>query len=184
MSRQRFSRVVGGVRLRACVAAVALGVALVAAHAQGGAESVEPCGDAVQVREWIDGLNARRGETTPCVSNVPVSVLHWEKRLASSAQDLAVSLAHRGSLSHVDGAGRTLAQRLQVVGYRPAAAAENLAAGQPTFADALEAWMNSPAHCANVMRADITEVGIACVRSDDNPYRWFWVAQFGRPSTR
>jgi uncharacterized protein YkwD len=44
--------------------------------------------------------------------------------------------------------------------------------------------MNSPAHCANVMRSDVTEVGVACVQSDDNPYRWFWVAQFGRPSNR
>lgn len=157
---------------------------IMAARADDGVGRVEVCGDAQQVGEWIERLNARRVATAPCAANTPATLLRWEPRLATSAQTLAISLAHQGAVSHLDGAGRALALRLQAAGYRPAAAAENVAAGQPTFAEVLDAWTRSPAHCANLMSADVTEVGIACVRRDESPYRWFWVAQFGRPKDR
>jgi hypothetical protein len=169
---------------RMIAVAAALSAWLVVAHGEVSTSGVEPCGDAQQVREWVDGLNVRRGQTSPCVTRLPFHVLRWEPHLASSAQDLAVSLALSGSLSHVDSAGRTFAQRLHLAGYRPAAAAENLAAGQDNFADVLEAWIGSPSHCANLMSADLTEVGIACVRRAESTYRWFWVAQFGKPIDR
>lgn len=170
----------GGVALWAT-----FGVAAVAAGVDDSVGRVDPCGDAQQVGEWIDGLNARRRlATAPCATHMPLTLMRWEPRLATSAQALAVSLARQGAVSHVDDAGRALAQRLQAAGYRPAAAAENVAAGQATFDDVLDAWLRSPAHCANLMNATLTDVGIACVRKDESPYRWFWVAQFGKPKER
>jgi uncharacterized protein YkwD len=174
---------VNALRRGAALACSALALAATAAQASTD-ESLSPCGDASQIQQWIDGMNARRVSASPCASAPNAGALRWEGRLAMSAQDLALNLARRGTLSHVDSLGRALGQRLQEVGYRPLFAAENLAAGQEHFADVLDAWMSSPSHCANLMRADATDVGIACIRSDSTLYHWYWVVQFGRPQSR
>jgi uncharacterized protein YkwD len=70
------------------------------------------------------------------------------------------------------------------VGYQAAGAGENLAAGQTTLEDTLAAWLASPLHCANLMRPNYRDVGLACVQRRGTRYERFWVAHLGVSASR
>lgn len=82
--------------------------------------------------------------------------------VAADGQLTAAAAAHSsqqaaiGRLSH-DG----FAARMQALGPRYGFVAENVAAGQPTPAAVVEAWMHSPAHRDNLLQPSVTAVGVA-----------------------
>lgn len=163
------------------VAAAVLGVAT-AAQTDGGA--LEPCIDELQMQRAVEQLNALRRQPAQCAAvGADVQRLTWETRLAASATEQARDLAVQDRLSHVDSRNRGLGVRLRSVGYAAAGAGENLAAGQSDIDDALQAWLASPSHCANLMQPEYRDVGLACVQRRGSRYQRFWVAHFGAPAT-
>ena len=150
------------------------------AQAQAG---LEPCADTLALAAALQRLNeVRQIGDAPCVvSKVPMPSLAWESRLAGSAHEQASDLALRDLLSHVDARQRGLGARLRGAGYAASSAGENLAAGQTSFDDTLQAWLASPSHCANLMQPDFRDVGLACVQRPGSRYERFWVAHLGAP---
>lgn len=59
-----------------------------------------------------------------------------------------------------------LAKRASRAGYRWRAIAENIAAGQMNAAVAVQGWLNSRGHCANLMSPVYTEMGAAFAVND------------------
>lgn len=55
-------------------------------------------------------------------------------------------------------------------------AAENIAAGQRTPADVVEAWMNSEGHRANILNENLTQLGVGFATG--GPYRTYWTQLF------
>ncbi|WP_261663248.1 CAP domain-containing protein [Deinococcus sp. Marseille-Q6407] len=98
---------------------------------------------------------------------------------AALAQALAMPAA--GFVNHVSELdGSSPAQRIAAAGYPNANTAENLAVGQPTPAEAVSDWLNSPGHCASIM-GDYTETGLSYVRVPGSEYLHHWVQEFGKP---
>lgn len=60
------------------------------------------------------------------------------------------------------------------VTYR--AAAENIAAGQTTPQEVVQAWMNSPGHRANILNAQYNYIGVGYAQGGSQ--RFYWVQQF------
>lgn len=56
------------------------------------------------------------------------------------------------------------------VTYRTAA--ENIAAGQRTAQEVVNAWMNSPGHRANILKADVTYIGVGYAEGGSKRYYW------------
>jgi len=56
-----------------------------------------------------------------------------------------------------------------------ACAGENLAAGQRTPANVVNAWMNSEGHRKNLLNPKYTEIGVACYHDTGTPYKYYWV---------
>ncbi|CRK81927.1 SafA/ExsA family spore coat assembly protein [Neobacillus massiliamazoniensis] len=56
------------------------------------------------------------------------------------------------------------------------AAAENIAAGQITPAEVVQAWMNSSGHRANILNANYTYIGCGYAKGGSQGY--YWVQQF------
>lgn len=54
---------------------------------------------------------------------------------------------------------------------------ENLARGYSSANSAVEAWMNSPTHKANIMKADYKTIAIAITMGSDG--QWYWAQEFG-----
>lgn len=123
---------------------------------------------------------ARRDEGKPAL------VVNF--RLVRAAADHARDLASRDVLSHFGPDGSDLGTRIDRVGYRARLAAENVAAQWPlpqgwpdprTPEWALEGWMRSPGHRANVV-GPYTDFGAAY--ADTSRGKRYWVVVFGQPS--
>ena len=142
--------------------------------------SVSPCLDREAAYRAVEAINALRERGAPCADSARLSPLSWDRRLAATSTELAQDLARRDELSHLDARQRPLEVRLAAGGYDAQTAGENLAAGQRDFSQTLDAWAASPKHCDNLMSAQFSDVGLACVERNGSTYRRFWVAQLAR----
>jgi uncharacterized protein YkwD len=103
--------------------------------------------------------------------------------LDRAARIQADQLAAAGRLDHtVRGADYPrLEDRLAAAGYAWRTIGENLAFGQGNVATAIETWMRSDSHRANILNGEFTEVGAA--QSVDRNGRPYYVQVFARPSS-
>ena len=89
-------------------------------------------------------------------------------RLARAALAHARDMVDRSYFSHDSPAGASVADRVNAAGYIRRrdrwAVGENLAWGtgsRATPSEIVQAWMESPGHKANILRADFRQIGIA-----------------------
>ena len=57
-------------------------------------------------------------------------------------------------------------------------AGENIAAGQDTPEEVVNAWMNSPGHRANILNKNYTHLGVGCYTVDNSRYGIYWCQMF------
>lgn len=88
-----------------------------------------------------------------------VPPLQPSTELASAARGHARQMARRGFFQHLDPEGRGSRERAEASGFR-ALVAENLAWGQATAEQVVEAWLLSPGHCATLMSPGHELLGI------------------------
>ncbi|NOZ91257.1 MAG: CAP domain-containing protein [Epsilonproteobacteria bacterium] len=141
-------------------------------------------------------INRARSEVRDCHDGLglvgPSQPLSLNDELYNSAyehsNDLAYSntFAHEGSGTEYDITGydkgrRSLFfERIESNGYlNYNIVGENIAGGQQSIDEVMEAWLNSPAHCANIMNSKYKEVGIAIVVNPDSEYGIYWTQNFG-----
>lgn len=111
-----------------------------------------------------------------------LAALKREDTLMVVSDFYACRLADGGFFSHRDPFDNsTIDSRAIAFGYPFTKVGENLAAGQLSVEEVMEAWMASPGHRANILDPDFTEIGLAVkLGGADGP---FWVQEFGRPSS-
>jgi uncharacterized protein YkwD len=78
---------------------------------------------------------------------------------AASAQ-CAIMIAH-GKIGHDFGAGTSFSERMFRAGVAPGYHAENVARGQRSVAEVMQAWMNSRSHRRNMLDPQMSSFGIA-----------------------
>jgi uncharacterized protein YkwD len=106
----------------------------------------------------------------------------WNLKLEAAARGHSSDMRERNYFAHASPSGLTLQKRLERVGYVWRLIGENIAAGQPTIERAVEGWVGSASHCAVLMNADFTQMGIGRVEgSSANTYKVYWTLDFGRP---
>ena len=64
-------------------------------------------------------------------------------------------------------------------GLRFSAAGENIAYGQRTAQEVVNAWMNSPGHRANILSAAYTEIGVGAAKAANGTL--YWTQMFMKP---
>lgn len=69
---------------------------------------------------------------------------------------------------------------MQERGIRYKWAGENIAAGQDTPQDVVDAWMNSPGHRANILRPEFTSIGVGFT-DETTIYDTYWTQIFAAP---
>ncbi len=111
-----------------------------------------------------------------CLALIPNDTLIQVARAHS--QDMAV---HR-FIGHTGSDGRTPAQRVQDASYQFRIVAENVAAGRLTPASAVQGWMASPDHRANILNCALRDTGVGVVEAPDDPtYGIYWTQLFATP---
>lgn len=97
--------------------------------------------------------------------------------LFAAARAHAANMAKQEKLEH-DLDGKGVSERVADAGYKAAGLAENIGWNFATPKAAVEGWMNSEGHRANLL-GDYAEVGLAVAKSaKGEPY---WVQVFAKP---
>lgn len=102
-----------------------------------------------------------------------------ERAAAAHAQDMA----RRSYLEHRAPDGSTPADRATRAGYRWQAVGENIASGVFSAREAVDGWLRSPGHCANLMQANFTAMGLAFAVNADSEAGIYWAQTLARPAT-
>jgi uncharacterized protein YkwD len=100
--------------------------------------------------------------------------------LTAVAQAHSADMAARDYFSHDSLSGQSPFDRMDAAGYRFTSAAENIAAGQPTPATVVTAWMNSAGHRANILNCGYREIGVGYATGGS--YGTYWTQDFGTPA--
>jgi uncharacterized protein YkwD len=91
-------------------------------------------------------------------------------KLFEAARAHSANMAKQKELKHeLD--GKDFATRVKEAGYAYGRVGENIAMGPKDFPTVMRLWMESPAHKANILNKDYTEVGIGIARDSEGvPY--------------
>ncbi|AGK98730.1 SafA/ExsA family spore coat assembly protein [Clostridium pasteurianum] len=68
---------------------------------------------------------------------------------------------------------------METFGIKFSAAGENIAMGQRTPAEVVNAWMNSPGHRANILNPSYTQIGVGLAK--DSNGTCYWTQMFIKP---
>lgn len=105
--------------------------------------------------------------------------LKLNEQLCEAAQAYAEVLLETGQIRHADAQGRRADYRATQVGYFYSRLGENLAAGQLSWERALEMWLQSQSHRANLLDPDYRELGVGFSANDQTRYRTTWTQLLG-----
>lgn len=132
-----------------------------------------------EVTSRVNALRAVGGSCGTSEVFPPSGPLRTDAHLVAAARAHGTDMATNGYFAHESPDGTSPFQRMMQAGYTGFAAAENIAAGQRSPAEVVEAWRTSPGHCRNLYAADLNEVGVGYVYQPSSLYRHFWVQDFG-----
>jgi len=144
-------------------------------------------------QKLLDAINKERSQNRTCGSRgtfPAVQGLTWNNRLYNSALEHVTDLAYSDTFSHngsgtkydITGQGKPskFYERIVHSGYKKYySVGENIAGGQRSVEEVMKAWMASPGHCENIMKATYTQVGIAIIIKPDSEYQIYWGQNFG-----
>jgi uncharacterized protein YkwD len=99
--------------------------------------------------------------------------------LAKAARDHSTDMAKNNYFSHTSLDGTQFADRISRAGYQWRGAGENIAKGQRTPADVMNAWMNSSGHRANIVNCGFRDLGVGLAYDGTNTP--LWTQDFGTP---
>jgi uncharacterized protein YkwD len=134
-------------------------------------------------QETLRQVNAIRAAGTTCGNQryEPAPPLEWNEILERTALLHTRDMVARGNLSHTGSDGSEVGQRMSREGYGWSNAGENVAAGQPSTAAAIQGWLRSPGHCSNMMNKAYTDIGVTSVASGGT-YSMYHTMVLGRSS--
>ncbi len=146
-------------------------------------------------REWehevIELVNERRETGAVCggARRHPVDSLAVDDKLRCAARKHALDMQHRGYVAHRSPDGSLPPDRMRRAGYVAAASGENIAViarpwiplpdpaeavlevthirHRPSPERAVELWMDSKAHCNNIMSERFTDTGVGYLLAAD-----------------
>jgi uncharacterized protein YkwD len=136
-------------------------------------------------RRVLELVNAARSEARTCGPDrfdaaPPVT---FSAALTDIALLHSVDMATRGSLGHQGSDGSFSAERITRAGYQWQFSGENVASGLRDADTVVAGWVASPGHCATLMGAQFTEMGVAFALAPSSDPPIYWTQLFATPLT-
>jgi len=154
--------------------------------AETGAETAAGgCSPGASEQEMLQLINTARAEARHCGSDryEAADPLTWDCKLQQAARNHSEDMATTNFFSHTGSDGLKASDRIEAQGYAWKSWAENIAAGYGSLPAALAAWLDSPGHCANLMSAKFTQVGMDSATDNRSDYGIYWTQVFARPAS-
>jgi uncharacterized protein YkwD len=104
--------------------------------------------------------------------------------LTRIAADHALKMAQAGKVSHVVRGEGSFSRRLRTGGYDAAVAAENVGGGYSDLDEAFAGWRKSKPHDKNLLKTDVTVIGIARADAAGSKYGSYWSLVLAHPYVR
>jgi|SRR5689334_18878443 uncharacterized protein YkwD len=101
-----------------------------------------------------------------------LTALVLDARLSRAADMQSKTQAARSWIGHYGSDGSTAKDRAARAGYHAKIASENVASGQKSFADAMHFWEESSGHRTNLLRPNVTAIGVAMAKDDSGRPYW------------
>ncbi len=111
--------------------------------------------------------------------------LQVNSKLVAAAQGHSEDMALNDFFSHTGSNGSSFIDRIEAQGYSWSTGGENIAAGYTTAASAVDGWMNSDGHRANILNCNFEETGVGYyyLANDTGSENWhyYWTQVFASP---
>ncbi len=120
-------------------------------------------GEHVFIKQVVELVNVER-------SKAGLAPLNIDTKVQAAAMVRARECEQLFSHTRPDGSSFATALRQQNVSYR--SAGENIAWGQRTPEEVVNAWMNSPGHRANIMSSNFTAIGVGYYENTKGTDYW------------
>ena len=108
---------------------------------------------------------------------LPALIKHWE--LSRVARYKSQDMIDKNYFSHISPTYGSPFTMMQSFGLRFSAAAENIAYGQRTPREVVNAWMGSPGHRANILSRAYTHTGVGAAKKSNGTL--YWTQMFMKP---
>lgn len=122
--------------------------------------------------EVIRLVNSERAK-----NGLPALKANWQ--VSRVARYKSQDMIDRNYFSHTSPTYGSPFRMLESFGISFTAAGENIAMGQRTPAEVMNAWMNSPGHRNNILSSSFTEIGVGLAKSING--RYYWTQMFIKP---
>lgn len=135
-------------------------------------------------RQILDLVNRARLTGRRCGSKAypPTMPLMENPLLARAALGHSQDMSVHGGFEHRGHDGSSPATRVERTGYgRYLVVGENIAAGAMTPAEVTQGWLDSPAHCENIMDPRFSESGIGFAVNLSSSELVYWTQVFAKP---
>jgi uncharacterized protein YkwD len=100
-----------------------------------------------------------------------------DSRLTKAAAIQSEAQAKRNWIGHYGPDGSVAKDRAARAGYRAKIASENVASGQKSFSDVMRSWEGSAGHRENLLRPEVTAIGVAMAKTSGG--RPYWTLVLG-----
>ncbi|MGE7840343.1 CAP domain-containing protein [Lysinibacillus sp. NPDC093712] len=102
-----------------------------------------------------------------------LKALQTDDKLMAAAREKSQDMQSKKYFSHTSPTFGSPFDRMKALGITYKSAGENIAQGQRTPQEVVQAWMDSPGHRANILNANYTHIGVGYVKSGN-----YWTQQF------
>jgi uncharacterized protein YkwD len=139
----------------------------------------------IQAQRVLQLVNEARARGTRCGERSFGSAppVRLSGTLAEVAFGHAADMATHNYFEHEDLGGHSPADRVRAVGYREKLVGENIAYGPKSADEVVQGWLDSPAHCENIMDPRFSEMGIAYAAGRASKRGLYWVQLLAAPQT-
>jgi len=131
----------------------------------------------------LDSVKALENEVIRLVNierskaGLPQLTQNWE--LSRVARYKSQDMIDRGYFAHNSPTYGSPFKMMESFGIRFSAAGENIAMGQQSPSQVMNAWMNSPGHRNNILSPSFTQIGVGLAK--DKKGRMYWTQMFIKP---
>ncbi|WP_158578465.1 CAP domain-containing protein [Spongiactinospora rosea] len=101
--------------------------------------------------------------------------LRLDQRLMRSARQHSIEMAKSGQFTHNSPNGSSPWRRMERAGYKDGGA-ENIGRGYLGAKEAMQSWMGSPSHRANILNCRMVAIGVGVA---EGPGGLWWTQDFG-----
>jgi len=133
--------------------------------------------------DMLEKVNAARASARSCGSEqfAAAEPLTYNCPIEGAATHHSNDMATHNFFSHTGSDGLRVGARVTATGYEWSVVGENIAAGYDDVDTVVQAWLDSPGHCRNIMDSRFSQFAVDRVDATGADYDNYWTQVFATP---